>query len=171
MGIMLQDSFIFSGNIMENIRYGRLDATDEEVIEAAKLVHADSFIREMEDGYYTQVQERGSRLSQGQRQLISFARALLANPRILILDEATSNIDTETEILVQKGLEQLLKGRTSFVIAHRLSTIRNADRIMVVDNKTIKEQGSHEQLMEKKVYTMIYMKLSIDFYRLFRGKV
>ncbi|HPT77596.1 MAG TPA: ABC transporter ATP-binding protein [Candidatus Atribacteria bacterium] len=150
MGVMMQDSFIFSGTIMDNIRYGRLDATDEEVMAAARIVHADGFIREMEKGYYTEVNERGSRLSQGQRQLISFARALLADPRILILDEATSSIDTETEILVQKGLEQLLKGRTSFVIAHRLSTIRNATRIMVVDNGTIIECGNHDELMKLK---------------------
>jgi len=150
MGVMLQDTFIFSGTIMDNIRYGRLDATDEEVMEAARLVHADEFIRQMEKGYYTEVQERGSRLSQGQKQLISFARALLADPRILILDEATSSIDTKTEQLVQKGLEQLLKGRTSFVIAHRLSTIRNADRIMVVDQKGIIESGSHDELIKLK---------------------
>jgi ATP-binding cassette subfamily B multidrug efflux pump len=157
MGVMLQDSFIFSGTIMDNIRYGRLDATDDEVIEAARLVHADDFIREMEKGYYTEVKERGSRLSQGQRQLISFARALLADPRILILDEATSSIDTETEILVQKGLEQLLKGRTSFVIAHRLSTIRNAHRIMVIDQGRIVECGSHDELMGAKgAYYRLY---------------
>ena len=150
MGVMMQDSFIFSGTIMDNIRYGRLDASDEEVMEAARVVHADGFIREMERGYQTEVNERGSRLSQGQRQLISFARALLADPRILILDEATSSIDTETEILVQKGLEQLLKGRTSFVIAHRLSTIRNANRIMVIDDGKIKECGSHDELMKQK---------------------
>ena len=150
MGVMLQDSFIFSGTIMDNIRYGRLDATDEEVKEAARLVHADEFIRSMEKGYYTEVNERGSRLSQGQRQLISFARALLADPRILILDEATSSIDTQTELLVQKGLEQLLKGRTSFVIAHRLSTIRNANRIMYISDGRIKESGSHDELMKLK---------------------
>jgi len=157
MGVMLQDSFIFSGTIMDNIRYGRLDATDEEVMEAARIVHADEFIREMENGYYTEVRERGSRLSQGQKQLISFARALLADPKILILDEATSSIDTRTELLVQKGLEQLLKGRTSFVIAHRLSTIRNASRIMVVDQGTIMECGSHEELMRLKgIYYNLY---------------
>jgi len=158
MGIMLQDTFLFSTSIMENIRYGRLDATDEEVIEAAKAVNAHEFIMEMEKNYYTEVSERGSRLSVGQRQLISFARALLANPRILILDEATSSIDTHTEILVQKALEKLLKGRTSFVIAHRLSTIRNADRIMIVNNNTILETGTHEELMEKKgFYYELYM--------------
>lgn len=157
MGVMLQDSFIFSGTIMDNIRYGRLDATDEEVIEAARAVHADEFIREMENGYYTEVRERGSRLSQGQKQLISFARALLADPKILILDEATSSIDTKTELLVQKGLEKLLEGRTSFVIAHRLSTIRNADRIMVIDKGTIVECGTHDELVRKKgVYYNLY---------------
>lgn len=148
MGVMLQDSFIFSGTIMDNIRYGKLDATDEEVMNAAKVVNAHDFISEMEKGYHTEVNERGSRLSQGQKQLISFARALLADPRILILDEATSSIDTQTEILVQEGLAQLLKGRTSFVIAHRLSTIRNADRIMVIDEGTILEAGSHDELIE-----------------------
>jgi ATP-binding cassette subfamily B protein len=147
LGIVLQDTFLFSGTIMDNIRYGKLDATDEEVIAAAKAVCADDFIREFKNGYFTEVKERGSRLSVGQRQLISFARALLANPRILILDEATSSIDTHTERLVQVGLERLLEGRTSFIIAHRLSTIRNADRIMVVDEGQIKESGTHEELM------------------------
>ncbi len=166
MGVMLQDSFIFSGTIMENIRYGRLDATDDEVIEAARLVHADGFIRETEKGYHTQVQERGSRLSQGQRQLISFARALLADPKILILDEATSSIDTQTELLVQKGLEQLLKNRTSFVIAHRLSTIRSADRIMVIDQGRIAECGSHDELIEIKG---AYYQLHIAQYRFLKA--
>jgi ATP-binding cassette subfamily B multidrug efflux pump len=150
MGVMLQDPFIFSGTIMDNIRYGRLDATDEEVIEAAKAVYAHEFIRDMEDGYYTEVKERGSRLSQGQKQLLSFARALLADPKILILDEATSSIDTHTEMLIQKALKELLKGRTSFVIAHRLSTIRNADNIMVIDANRIIECGNHEALMKKR---------------------
>lgn len=148
IGIVLQDTFLFSGTIMDNIRYGKLDASDEEVIAAAKAVHADDFIREFKDGYMTEVHERGSRLSVGQRQLISFARTLLANPRILILDEATSSIDTHTERLVQLGLERLLQGRTSFVIAHRLSTIRNADRIMVIDDGQIKEAGTHDELMK-----------------------
>jgi len=148
MGVMMQDSFIFSGNVMENIRYGKLDATDEECIAAAKTVMADGFIQELEDGYFTEVNERGSRLSVGQRQLISFARALLADPRILILDEATSSIDTKTEKDLQKGLERLLEGRTSFVIAHRLSTIRNADRIFYIESGRIIEEGSHEELMQ-----------------------
>ena len=149
MGIMMQDSFIFSGTIMDNIRYGNLNATDEEVIAAAKTVCAHDFIMDMEDGYQTQVNERGSRLSAGQRQLISFARALLENPAILILDEATSSIDTETEILLQKGLNKLLEGRTSFIIAHRLSTIQNANCIMSVDKGHILEKGTHEELLAK----------------------
>jgi ATP-binding cassette subfamily B protein len=148
MGIMLQDTFLFSTTIMENIRYGKLEATDEEVIEAAKAVNAHQFISKLQQGYYTEVNERGSRLSVGERQLISFARALLANPRILILDEATSNIDTTTERAVQNGIEKLLHGRTSFVIAHRLSTIRDCDRIIVIDDGIIKEAGNHEELMD-----------------------
>ncbi len=149
MGIMLQDSFIFSGTIMENIRYGRLDATDEEVIAAAKTVCAHEFISQMEDGYNTQVNERGSRLSQGQRQLVAFARTLLSDPKILVLDEATSSIDAKTERLVQQGLQALLKGRTSFIIAHRLSTIKNCDRILFISDKGIAESGTHEELLEK----------------------
>ncbi|MCL2200255.1 MAG: ABC transporter ATP-binding protein/permease [Defluviitaleaceae bacterium] len=148
MGIMLQDSFLFSGTIMDNIRYSRLEATDEEVIAAAKSVCAHDFIMETEKGYQTEVNERGSRLSVGQRQLISFARALLADPRILILDEATANIDTKTEKALQEGLNRLLQNRTSFVIAHRLSTIKNADLIMVVDDGHIAESGNHAELME-----------------------
>lgn len=158
MGIMLQDTFLFSTSIKENIRYGKLDATDEEIIAAAKAVNAHEFIMKLEKGYDTEVNERGSRLSVGQRQLISFARALLANPRILILDEATSNIDTATEILVQKGINKLLHGRTSFVIAHRLSTIRDCDKIMVVDNGEIVESGTHEELLKLKgFYYNLYM--------------
>ncbi len=159
MGVMLQDTFIFSGTIMDNIRYGKLDATDEEVIEAALAVQAHGFISELEDGYYTEVNERGSRLSAGQRQLISFARALLADPKILILDEATSSIDTETELLVQKGLASLLKNRTSFVIAHRLSTIKNATRILYIADKGIREAGTHDELManENGAYHALYM--------------
>jgi len=158
MGIMLQDTFLFSTTIKENIRYGKLDATDEEVIAAAKAVSAHEFIMGLENGYDTEVNERGSRLSVGQRQLISFARALLANPRILILDEATSNIDTQTEKLVQRGIQKLLHGRTSFVIAHRLSTIRDCDRIMVVNDGTIVEAGTHDELMNSKgLYHSLYM--------------
>ncbi|MBT2657557.1 ABC transporter ATP-binding protein [Bacillus sp. ISL-18] len=152
MGVMLQDPFIFSGTIMDNIRYGRLDATDEEVISAAKAVQAHQFISGLADGYQTEVNERGTRLSTGQRQLISFARALLADPKILILDEATSSIDTETELALQKGLETLLAGRTSFIIAHRLSTIQNADRILVIDKGRIIEEGSHNELLNRRSY-------------------
>lgn len=147
MGVMMQDSFIFSGTIMDNIRYGKLDATDEEVIAASKVVRAHEFIMELEEGYYTTVNERGDRLSVGQRQLISFARALLANPKILILDEATSSIDSQTEILLQEGLDELLKGRTSFVIAHRLSTIKNSDKIMYIADGKIIEEGTHDELI------------------------
>lgn len=150
MGIMTQDTFMFSGTIKDNIRYGKLDASDEEIINAAKAVSAHDFIMKLEKGYDTDINERGSRLSVGQRQLIAFARALLANPRILILDEATASIDTQTERLIQKGIERLLAGRTSFVIAHRLSTIQNADRIMVIDEGKIKEMGTHRELLEKK---------------------
>lgn len=158
LGIMLQDTFLFSGTIMENIRYGKLDATDDEVIAAAKAVEAHGLILKMEKGYATEVNERGSRLSLGQRQLISFARALLANPRILILDEATSNIDTQTERLVQQGIEKLLFNRTSFVVAHRLSTIRDCDRIMVIDDLGIKENGTHKELMAQRgTYYDLYM--------------
>jgi ATP-binding cassette, subfamily B, multidrug efflux pump len=150
MGIMMQDTFIFSGTIMDNIKYSRLDASDEQAVEAAKAVKAHDFISELKDGYNTEVNERGSRLSVGQRQLISFARALLADPKILILDEATSSIDTKTEMALQEGLERLLKGRTSFIIAHRLSTIKNASRIMYIDSGCIVEQGSHDELMEQR---------------------
>lgn len=162
MGVMLQDSFIFSGTIMDNIRYGNMEATDEQVIEAAKTVRAHDFIRQLDNGYYTEVNERGSRLSVGQRQLISFARALLADPKILILDEATSSIDTETEILLQEGLSRLLANRTSFIIAHRLSTIKNSDCIMYVDGGSIQEMGTHEELLEKKGY---YYELYMSQYK------
>ena len=150
MGIMLQDSFIFSGTIMDNIRYSKLDATDEEVMRAAKTVCADSFIQRMEDGYDTEVNERGTKLSGGEKQLISFARTLLSDPKILVLDEATSSIDTKTEALLQQGIAELLKGRTSFIIAHRLSTIRGCDRIMYIDDHGIAESGSHDELMAKR---------------------
>lgn len=158
MGVMMQDSFIFSGTIMDNIRYGNMEATDEQVVEAAKAVCAHEFIMGMEEGYQTPVNERGTRLSQGQRQLISFARALLADPKILILDEATSSIDTETELLLQQGLARLLAGRTSFIIAHRLSTIKNADCIMYIDHGRIVEKGNHAELLEQKgEYYNLYM--------------
>jgi len=147
MGMVLQDTFLFSGTVMENIRYGRIEATDEEVIAAAKLANADSFIARLPDGYGTDIGERGHNLSQGQRQLISIARAILADPRILILDEATSSVDTRTELLIQQALNQLLSGRTSLVIAHRLSTIRNADQVFVIDKGEIVERGTHTTLM------------------------
>ena len=150
IGVMMQDPFIFSGTIIENIRYGRLDATEEEIIEVAKIVKAHDFIMEFEDGYYTEVKEQGNRLSVGQRQLISFARVLLANPKILILDEATSSIDTETELLLQQGLEVLMKNRTSIVIAHRLSTIVNSNKIMYISDKKVLESGTHEELLRQK---------------------
>lgn len=157
IGVMLQDPFVFSGTIMDNIRYGKLDSSDEEVIEAAKIVKADDFIREFKDGYNTYLNEQGNGLSVGQKQLISFARVLLSNPRILILDEATSSIDTETEALLQGGIEELLKGRTSFVIAHRLSTIINSDKIMFIGNKNILEEGTHEELIKMKgLYYNLY---------------
>ena len=152
LGIMLQDSFLFAGTIMDNIRYGRLDATDEEVIAAAKAVRAHEFISQMPQQYATPVNERGGGLSQGQRQLIAFARTLLSDPRILILDEATSSIDTQTERLLQQGIETLLQGRTSFIVAHRLSTIKSCDRILYIGNKGILEAGSHDELMAKKGY-------------------
>jgi len=150
VGIVLQDTFIFSGSIRDNIRFGRLNATNEEVEAAARAVHAHDFISRMAYGYDTQVEERGNVLSMGQRQLISFARALLADPRILILDEATASIDTETEVKIQSALKVLLEGRTSFIIAHRLSTIRHADQIIVMDHGRIMEQGTHQGLIDKK---------------------
>ena len=152
MGIMMQDSFIFSGDIEDNIRYGKLDATREEIVKASRTVCADEFISKMPDRYQTEVRERGSMLSQGQKQLISFARTLLSDPAILILDEATSSIDVQTEKALQTGLNAMLKGRTSFIIAHRLSTIRNCDKIMYIDNGGIMESGTHDELMVKKGY-------------------
>ncbi len=152
VGVLMQDPFIFKGTIMDNIRYGRWDATDEECIAAAKAIFADKFIRRLKDGYQHVLEERGSGLSAGERQLISFARIVLKNPSVVILDEATSAIDTETELLIQEALEVLLKGKTSFIVAHRLSTIRNADRILYIRNKGIAEEGTHEELMAKKGY-------------------
>ncbi|WP_124066369.1 ABC transporter ATP-binding protein [Clostridium sp. E02] len=157
MGIMTQDNFLFSGTIRENIRYGRLEASDEEVIEAAKAVNAHEFIMKTEKGYDTVVSERGAGLSSGQRQLLAFARTMVSKPGILILDEATSSIDTHTELLVQKGIDVLLRGRTSFIIAHRLSTIRKADRIFVIDQGNIMEAGTHEELMKQEgAYYKLY---------------
>ncbi len=158
MGIMTQDNFLFSGTIKDNIRYGKLDATDEEIIAAAKAVNAHEFIMKMDKGYDTELKERGAGLSIGQRQLLAFARTMVSMPKILILDEATSSIDTHTEFLVQQGIEALLKGRTSFVIAHRLSTIRKADRIFYIDDGEIQEEGSPEELLAKRgMYYDLYM--------------
>ncbi len=157
LGIMLQDSFIFSGTLMDNIRYGRLDATDSEVREAAKRVRADDFIKKMPQGYKTEIKEWGNNLSQGEKQLVAFARTLLSDPAILILDEATSSIDTQTEKLLQEGIQEMLKGRTSIIVAHRLSTIKNCDRILYISNKGISESGSHEELMAKRgLYYQLY---------------
>lgn len=162
LGIVLQDSFLFAGTVMENIRFGRLDATDEEVIAAARLANADQFIHRLPDGYNTQLSERAGNLSQGQRQLISIARAILANPSILILDEATSSVDTRTEQYIQEGMLRLMSGRTSFVIAHRLSTIRNADQILVINGGEIIERGTHEKLLDQEGF---YQKLYASQFR------
>jgi ATP-binding cassette subfamily B protein len=161
IGVVLQEPFLFSDTIRENIIYGREDATEEKMIEAAKAVGAHEFIMRLEKGYDTMLQERGSNLSQGQRQLISFSRAVLSDPRILILDEATANIDTQTEVIIQQALKLLLKGRTSLVIAHRLSTIHDANLVVVMENGKIVEMGNHKELIEKKgiyyhLYTMSY---------------
>jgi ATP-binding cassette subfamily B protein len=150
MGIMLQDPFIFSGTIEDNIRYGKLDATDEEIIAAAKAVCAHDFISEMPNGYKTVVKERGSGLSQGQKQLISLARTLISNPRILVLDEATSSVDARTEQVLQQAVDSLMEGRTSFIVAHRLSTIQKCDKIMFIADGAIAESGTHEELLAKK---------------------
>ena len=147
LGMVLQDTHLFTGTVMENIRYGKLDATDEEVIAAAKLANADGFIRHLEHGYDTMLTGDGAALSQGQRQLLAIARAAVADPPVLILDEATSSIDTRTERIVQEGMDRLMKGRTTFVIAHRLSTVRNSDCIMVLEQGRIIERGNHDQLM------------------------
>lgn len=158
MGIMTQDNFLFTGTIRDNIRYGRLDATNEEIINAAKAVHAHDFIMKLEKGYDTELSERGGGLSIGQKQLLAFARTMVSDPRILILDEATSSIDTNTELLVQEGIEALLQGRTSFVIAHRLSTIQKADRIFVIDKGGIVEEGNAKELIAKKgAYYKLHM--------------
>lgn len=157
MGMVLQDPFLFNGTVMENILFGRLDASESDVIAAAEAVGAHEFIQNLRNGYQTSVEEGGVLLSVGQRQLISFARALLADPRILILDEATSSVDTQTEQVIQNALMRLLKGRTSFVIAHRLSTITSADRIVVIEGGRIAEQGTHTELMERKgLYYELY---------------
>ena len=158
VGTMTQENFIFSGTVKDNIRYGKLDATDEEIIEAAKAVNAHEFIMKLDKGYDTELLERGGGLSIGQKQILALARTMVSKPKILILDEATSSIDTKTELIVQKGIDKLLSGRTSFVIAHRLSTIKRADRIFVVDNGKIIEEGNHRQLLEKKgAYYNLYM--------------
>jgi ATP-binding cassette subfamily B protein len=158
LGIVLQDTYLFSETVMENIRYGRLDATDDEVIAAAKMANADHFIRHLSHGYQTVLSERAGNLSQGQRQMLAIARAILANPGILVLDEATSSIDTRTEIQIQEAMLRLMSGRTSFVIAHRLSTIRNADIILVIRDGEIIERGSHHELLEQAgFYHHLYM--------------
>ena len=160
LGMVLQDTHLFTGTVMDNIRYGRLDATDEECIAAAKLANADGFIRRLPEGYQTILTGDGSNLSQGQRQFLSIARAAVADPPVLILDEATSSIDTRTETLVQEGMDRLMKGRTTFVIAHRLSTVKNADCIMVLEQGRIIERGTHDQLLEEKG----------RYYQLYTGK-
>ncbi len=150
VGVLMQDPFLFKGTVLENIRYGCMDATDEECMEAARTIHADEFIQKLPGGYAHELEERGGGLSTGEKQLISFARIILKNPSVVILDEATSSIDTETETLIQQALDVILKDKTAFIVAHRLSTIRNADRILYIANKGIAEEGTHEQLMEKK---------------------
>ena len=149
MGIVLQDTHLFTDTVMENIRYGKLDASDEEVLAAAKLANADGFIRRLPEGYQTMLTGDGANLSQGQRQLFTIARAILADPRVMILDEATSSVDTRTERLVQDGMDKLMKGRTTFVIAHRLSTVRNSDCIMVLEQGRVIERGTHEELLRQ----------------------
>ena len=156
-GMVLQDAWLYNGTIMENIRYGRLDASDEDVINAAKAAYVDYFVRTLPDGYDTILDEDSSNISQGQRQLITIARVILADPRVLILDEATSSVDTRTEVLIQKAMDRLMENRTSFIIAHRLSTIRNADSILVMREGDIVEQGNHDQLLEQEgFYAELY---------------
>ena len=156
-GMVLQDTWLFNGSIMENIRYSKLDATDEEVIEAAKAAHVHRFVKTLPDGYNMVLNEEASNVSQGQKQLLTIARAILADPKILILDEATSSVDTRTEVLIQKAMDNLMHGRTSFIIAHRLSTIRDADLILVMKDGDIVEQGNHEELLAKKgFYANLY---------------
>jgi ATP-binding cassette subfamily B protein len=158
LGIVLQDTFLFSDTVLENIRYGKLDATDDECMQAAKMADADHFIRQLHDGYHTKLSERASNLSQGQRQLLAISRAILADPGILILDEATSSVDTRTEAHIQSALLRLMEGRTSFVIAHRLSTIRDADYVLVINQGEIIEQGNHNELLAMKgFYFNLYM--------------
>jgi ATP-binding cassette subfamily B protein len=155
--MVLQDTWLYNGTIMENIRYGRQDATDKQVIESAKIAYVDHFVHALPDGYNYVLNEESSNISQGQKQLITIARAILADPKVLILDEATSSVDTRTELLIQAAMDNLMKNRTSFIIAHRLSTIRNADLILVMDNGDIVEQGNHKQLLEKKgFYANLY---------------
>lgn len=164
-GMVLQDTWLFNGTVKDNIRYGRLEASDSEVIEAAKAARADEFIKELPEGYNTVLDENGSNLSQGQKQLLTIARALLKDPKILILDEATSSVDTRTELLVQAAMSEIMKGRTNFVIAHRLSTIRKADEILFIDNGAVKERGTHNELLKKGgLYADMY-------YSQFGGKV
>jgi len=158
LGLVLQDTFLFSGTVMENIRYGNLEATDEQVMQAAQMAEADHFIHQLPDGYQTLLSERGSNLSQGQRQQLALARAILADPGILVLDEATSSVDTRTELRVQNALLRLMEGRTSFVIAHRLSTIRDADQLLVIREGEIVEKGTHDELLAQKgFYHQLYM--------------
>ena len=155
--MVLQDTWLFSGTVMDNLRYGKLDATDDEVIEAAKTAHVHHFIQTLPEGYNMILNEETSNVSGGQKQLLTIARAILANPKILILDEATSSVDTRTEVLIQQAMDKLLEGRTSFIIAHRLSTIKNADLILVMNDGDIVEQGTHEELLKKNgFYATLY---------------
>ena len=157
VGVLMQDPYLFKGTIIENIRYGRPDATDEECIAAAKAIFADRCIERLPHGYYEELAERGEGLSSGEKQLISFARIVVKNPAVIILDEATSSISSDTELLIQNALEVLLRGKTSFIVAHRLSTIRNADRILYIENKGIAEEGTHEQLLKRRgLYYNLY---------------